>query len=359
MLPSPSYIADLEQETLIKIQAAMSLDEVEALRIALLGKKGLLTEQFKKLGNVTAQERSNFGAVLNKAKSNITEAIAEKTTYLSQLAQQAKLAAEAVDVTLPVNSSAINEGCIHPLSSVMDEAIKIFAKYGFVVASGNDIETDYYNFEALNFPTDHPARQMHDTFFLEAKDETGKAKLLRTHTSPVQIHAMRSTRPPLRIIACGKTYRMDEDATHSPMFHQLEGLFIDKNANIAQLKWILQEFCKSFFNSAALKMRFRPSFFPFTQPSMEVDINCCYVGGELQIGRGDKWLEILGCGMVHPNVLQAGHIDSNLYQGFAWGVGIERLAMLKYSIKDLRSFFGADINWIKHYGFKSFNLLVN
>ena len=354
MLNNANDIIKLEAEALDAVASSNTYEEVETLRINFLGKQGILAEKFKALGKMKAEDRNIFGTVLNKAKSSISSAIDSKFANFKEIAKKAKLQDERVDITLPVSQLPINKGRIHPLTKVIEEVISIFLHYGFTVASGNDIETDYYNFEALNFPANHPARQMHDTFFMQSYDEYGKAKLLRTHTSPVQIHAMRCTEPPMRVIIPGKTYRIDEDATHSPMFHQLEGLLIDEKANIAQLKWILEMFCKTFFNSSALKIRFRPSFFPFTQPSMEVDVNCCYINDELQIGQGDKWLEILGCGMVHPNVLKAGYIDETKYQGFAWGVGIERLAMLKYGIKDLRSFFSSNVSWLKHYGFKSF-----
>ena len=241
-------------------------------------------------------------------------------------------------------------GRIHPISRVVDEIIAIFAYMGFSIAEGPDIETDYYNFTALNFPQDHPAREMHDTFFFNPKED-GSRKLLRTHTSPVQIRTMERQPPPLYIIIPGKTYRCDSDATHSPMFHQLEGLVVDKSANLANLKWVLEEFCKAFFEVSSVKMRFRPSFFPFTEPSLEVDIQCQRSGSEIRFGAGDDWMEILGCGMVHPNVLRSGGLDPDEYQGFAWGLGIDRMAMLKYGMPDLRSFFDTDVRWLNHYGF--------
>ena len=237
----------------------------------------------------------------------------------------------------------------------MDEITAIFADMGFSVAEGPEIETDYYNFTSLNFPEGHPAREMHDTFFLEP-DENGERKLLRTHTSPVQIRTMETQEPPIRIVIPGKTYRCDSDATHSPMFHQLEGLVVDKTSNIANLKWVLEEFCKTFFEVDQLNMRFRPSFFPFTEPSLEVDIQCDRSGNEVKFGEGDDWMEILGCGMVHPNVLRSGGLDPDVYQGFAWGIGIDRIAMLKYGMPDLRAFFDADVRWMKHYGFRPLDL---
>jgi phenylalanyl-tRNA synthetase alpha chain len=238
---------------------------------------------------------------------------------------------------------------------VMDEMIAIFAEMGFAVADGPDIEDDFHNFTALNFPPKHPAREMHDTFFFEA-NEAGERMLLRTHTSPVQIRTMVSQKPPIRIIAPGRTYRKDSDQTHTPMFHQVEGLVIDKSAHLGHLKWVLEEFCKAFFEVPSVKMRFRPSFFPFTEPSMEVDIQCRRSNGEIRFGEGDDWLEILGCGMVHSNVLRNCGIDPEIYQGFSWGIGIDRIAMLKYGMSDLRAFFEADSRWLSHYGFRPLDL---
>jgi phenylalanyl-tRNA synthetase alpha chain len=226
---------------------------------------------------------------------------------------------------------------------------------GFSIAEGPDIETDYYNFTALNFPEGHPAREMHDTFFL-SPDENGERKVLRTHTSPVQVRTMELQKPPIRIVIPGKTYRQDSDATHSPMFHQVEGLVVDKTANVGHMRWVLEEFCKAFFEVKQVKMRFRPSYFPFTEPSMEVDIGCRRSGNEIRFGEGDDWLEILGCGMVHPNVIRAGGLDPERYQGFAWGMGIDRIAMLKYGMPDLRAFFDADIRWLQHYGFRPLDM---
>jgi phenylalanyl-tRNA synthetase alpha chain len=258
-------------------------------------------------------------------------------------------------VTLPVRPSPTEIGRIHPITQVIDEITAIFADMGFSIAEGPDIETDYYNFTALNFPEGHPAREMHDTFFLKAA-EGEEAKVLRTHTSPVQIRTMETQKPPIRIVIPGKTYRQDSDATHSPMFHQVEGLVIDKTANIANMKWVLEEFCKAFFEVPQVKMRFRPSFFPFTEPSMEVDIQCDRSGSEVKFGEGTDWMEILGCGMVHPNVLKAGGLDPDEYQGFAWGMGIDRIAMLKYGMPDLRAFFDADVRWLNHYGFRPLDM---
>ncbi len=258
-------------------------------------------------------------------------------------------------MTLPVREGPETRGRIHPITQVMDEITAIFGDMGFSIAEGPDVETDDLNFTALNFPEGHPAREMHDTFFLRP-DRDGKRKLLRTHTSPVQVRTMRTVQPPIRVICPGRTYRHDSDQTHTPMFHQVEGLVIDKQANIAHLKWILEEFCKAFFEVDSVKMRFRPSFFPFTEPSAEVDIQCSRKGGEIRFGEGDDWLEILGCGMVHPNVLRNCGLDPDSVQGFAWGMGIDRIAMLKYGMPDLRPFFEADVRWLEHYGFRPLDI---
>jgi phenylalanyl-tRNA synthetase alpha chain len=270
-------------------------------------------------------------------KERVTEALTARKTGLRDAAIDARLITEKVDVTLPVAQSPAERGRIHPISQVIDEITAIFGDLGFAIAEGPDIETDYYNFTALNFPEGHPAREMHDTFFMQPGPD-GTAKVLRTHTSPVQ------------------TYRMDSDATHTPMFHQLEGLVIDRTANVANMKWVLTEFCKAFFEVPSLNMRMRPSYFPFTEPSLEVDIQCDRSGGEVRFGQGTDWLEILGCGMVHPNVLRAGGLDPDEFQGFAWGMGIDRLAMLKYGMPDLRAFFDADVRWLAHYGFRPLDM---
>ena len=281
----------------------------------------------------------------------MSEAIAGRRDTLKRAAIAERLAADKVDVTLPLRESPLERGRIHPVSQVIDEITAIFADMGFSIAEGPDIETDFYNFTALNFPADHPARDMHDTFFFPPKPD-GERKLLRTHTSPVQIRTMESVKPPIRVITPGRTYRCDSDQTHTPMFHQVEGLVIDKASHLGHLKWILEEFCKAFFEVQSVKMRFRPSFFPFTEPSLEVDIQCDRRGGEIRFGEGNDWLEILGCGMVHPNVLRNCKLDPNEYQGFAWGMGIDRIAMLKYGMPDLRPFFEADVRWLEHYGFR-------
>jgi phenylalanyl-tRNA synthetase alpha chain len=300
---------------------------------------------------MSPEERQTMGPALNGLKDRIGEAIAGRRAALKQEGLARRLAAEAVDITLPVRSAPLEEGRIHPVSQVIDEITAIFADLGFAVAEGPDIESDYYNFTALNFPVGHPAREMHDTFFFHPKED-GERKLLRTHTSPVQIRTMETQRPPIRVVIPGRTYRCDSDQTHTPMFHQVEGLVIDEESHVGHMRWVLEEFCKAFFEVAKVEMRFRPSFFPFTEPSMEVDIRCRKVGNEIRFGEGEDWLEILGCGMVHPNVMRNCGLDPDEYQGFAWGLGIDRIAMLKYGMPDLRAFFEADVRWISHYGFR-------
>ena len=348
-------IAQLEQSILADIESAADEAALELVRVAAIGKKGSISEQMKSLGKMTAEERQTAGPALNGLKSRITDALSGRREVLKREGIAKQLANDTVDVTLPVRRNPLDVGRIHPISQVMDEITAIFADMGFSVAEGPDIETDYYNFTALNFPEGHPAREMHDTFFFNP-DENGERKLLRTHTSPVQIRTMEAQKPPIRIVIPGKTYRQDSDATHSPMFHQLEGLVVDQTTNIAHLKWTLEEFCKTFFEVPSLNMRFRPSFFPFTEPSLEVDIQCDRSGAEVKFGQGCDWMEILGCGMVHPNVLRSGGLDPDVYQGFAWGIGIDRIAMLKYGMPDLRPFFEADQRWIDHYGFRPLDI---
>jgi len=348
-------IAELETSIRAEIESAADEAALEAVRVASLGKKGSISDVMKTLGKMSDDERKVQGPALNALKNSIGDAINERKEILKRTAMEIRLASEKTDVTLPVRQSPSEAGRIHPISQVMDEITAIFADMGFSVAEGPEIETDYYYFTALNFPEGHPAREMHDTFFMQ-EDEKGERKVLRTHTSPVQIRTMENQEPPIRIIIPGKTYRCDADATHSPMFHQLEGLVVDKKSNIANLKWVLEEFCKTFFEVDNVNMRFRPSFFPFTEPSLEVDIQCDRSGNEVKFGEGSDWMEILGCGMVHPNVLRSGGLDPDIYQGFAWGIGIDRIAMLKYGMPDLRAFFDADVRWMKHYGFRPLDL---
>jgi phenylalanyl-tRNA synthetase alpha chain len=324
---------------------------LEAIRISALGKKGAVSERLKTLGSMTPEERKVQGPRINGLRDRVTAEIAARRAALKDAALELRLNTETVDVTLPLRESAVEAGRIHPISQVIDELTAIFADMGFAVAEGPDIETDELNFTMLNFPPGHPAREMHDTFYFNPKPD-GSRMLLRTHTSPVQIRTMQSQAPPIRVIIPGRTYRSDSDQTHTPMFHQVEGLVIDKGSHLGHLKWILQEFCKAFFEVDDVKMRFRPSFFPFTEPSLEVDIQCRRDKGEIRFGEGDDWLEILGCGMVHPNVLRNCGLDPDEYQGFAWGMGIDRIAMLKYGMPDLRAFFEADVRWLAHYGFR-------
>jgi len=345
-------------ETSIMAEIAASADEatIEAVRVAALGKKGSVSELLKGLGKMSAEERQEAGPAINGLKTRIADAITTRKSELRDSAITERLARETVDVSLPVRTSPAERGRIHPISQIVDEITAIFADMGFSIAEGPDIETDHYNFTALNFPDGHPAREMHDTFFLEP-DDNGERKVLRTHTSPVQIRTMETQKPPIRIVIPGKTYRQDSDATHSPMFHQVEGLVIDKTATVGHLRWVLEEFCKAFFEVDTVVMRFRPSFFPFTEPSFEVDIQCDRTSGPIvKFGEGSDWMEILGCGMVHPNVLRAGGLDPDEYQGFAWGMGLDRIAMLKYGMPDLRDFFNADVRWLSHYGFRPLDM---
>lgn len=348
-------IARLESEILRQVAGAVDEAALEAVRIAALGRKGSVSELLKSLGSMSPDERRVMGPAINGLKDRVGEAIAVRRAALKAAELERRLKTERVDVTLPVRESALEAGRIHPVSQVMDELTAIFADMGFSIAEGPHIEDDFHNFTALNIPADHPARQEMDTFYFpEAPD--GSRMLLRTHTSPVQIRTMMSQKPPIRIIVPGRVYRCDYDQTHTPMFHQVEGLVIDESAHLGHLKWVLEEFCKAFFEIDDVKMRFRASHFPFTEPSMEVDINCDRSGKELKIGEGSDWLEILGCGMVHPNVLRHCGLDPARFQGFAWGMGIDRIAMLKYGLPDLRAFFSADLRWLKHYGFAALDV---
>ena len=345
----------LERDLLAQVENASDEAALDGVRVAALGKKGVVSELLKTLGAMTPEERKEKGPLINGLRDRVAGALAARKDALADAALERRLASERIDVTLPVQEGPETRGRIHPITQVIDELTAIFADMGFSVAEGPDIETDYYNFTALNFPVGHPAREMHDTFFL-APDHRGERKVLRTHTSPVQIRTMKTQAPPIRVIIPGRTYRHDSDQTHTPMFHQVEGLVIDRTANIAHLKWVLEEFCKAYFEVEHVRMRFRPSFFPFTEPSAEVDIQCSRRGGEIRFGEGNDWLEILGCGMVHPNVLRNCGLDPGEFQGFAWGLGIDRIAMLKYGMPDLRPFFEADVRWLQHYGFRPLDI---
>ncbi len=338
---------NLLNEALSSIVACETSSALEELRVSLLGKKGKLTDALKSLGQASPEERKTLGAALNQIKEQITNALEEKKSTLADVELNARLVTEKLDVTLPIDSQS--RGKIHPITQVTEEITAIFADLGFNVADGPDIEDDEHNFTALNIPESHPARQMHDTFYLHGKGDN--KTVLRTHTSPVQIRTMRAGKPPFRFIAMGSTYRCDSDLTHTPMFHQIEGLVIDKEINMGHLRGCISEFLRVFFELENVPVRFRPSFFPFTEPSAEIDIGCARSKESLKIGAGSDWLEIGGCGMVHPNVLKNCNIDPNEWQGFAFGMGIERLAMLKYGIPDLRTFFESDARWLQHYGF--------
>ncbi len=343
----------LKSEMMTSVEQAGSLDALETIRVAELGKKGRITTLMKGLGALEPEQRKAVGQNLNLIKNAVSEAIDARKSAMADTELDARLMAEQVDVTLPVRPEST--GSIHPISQTMEEVIAILGEMGFAVAEGPDIEDDWHNFTALNIPPDHPARQEHDTFYLPGSGEDDRL-VLRTHTSPVQIRTMENTEPPIRIIVPGRTYRCDYDATHSPMFHQVEGLVVDKATHMGHLKGCLIEFCSAFFGVDNLPARFRPSYFPFTEPSAEMDIGCTREGGGLAIGHGDDWLEILGCGMVNPKVLENCGIDSTEYQGFAFGMGIERMAMLKYGIPDLRTFYESDLRWLRHYGFSSLDV---
>jgi phenylalanyl-tRNA synthetase alpha chain len=341
----------LENKLLGEIASATDEAALETVRIAAVGKSGSVSALLKTLGAMTPEQRKERGPLINRLKEQVNAAISARKTQLGNAALDARLNTETVDVTLPVRQPPAETGRIHPVTQVIEELVAIFADMGFSVAEGPDIETDDYNFGKLNFPEGHPARDMHDTFYFNPKPD-GSRLLLRTHTSPVQIRTMLAKPPPIRVIIPGRTYRSDSDQTHTPMFHQVEGLVIDRSSHLGHLKWILQESCKAFFEVDQVGMRFRPSFFPFTEPSLEVDIQCRREKGELRFGEGEDWMEILGCGMVHPNVLRNCGLDPDVYQGFAWGMGIDRVAMLKYGMPDLRAFFEADVRWLAHYGFR-------
>ena len=341
-------LEELKGRILKGIEQAANLETLESLRVEALGKKGAITQAMKGLGALEPEARKAAGQALNALKGDVAVAIEGRKEALAASALEAKLAKDSLDVSLPARPDSL--GYIHPISHTIDELIAIFGEMGFALAQGPHIEDDFHNFTALNIPPDHPARQEHDTFYLP-EDAAGARKVLRTHTSPVQIRTMQKGEPPFRIIVPGRTFRADHDATHSPMFHQIEGLMVDETTHFGHLKGVLIEFCRAYFGIDDLPVRFRPSYFPFTEPSAEVDIGCSRAGGQLKIGAGADWLEILGCGMVHPKVLENCGIDSTRYQGFAFGMGIERIAMLKYGMPDLRPFYETDLRWLRHFGF--------
>lgn len=343
-------MSDTLQASLIAaITSAPTLEALEVIRIDALGKSGQITAQLKQLGGLSPEARKERGAELNRIKEAVTAALEARKTALEAEALDRQLAAEAVDVTLP--SRPAPQGSLHPITRTIDELTQIFGQMGFDLAVGPDIEDDFHNFTALNIPPEHPARQMHDTFYLCGETAPGHPAVLRTHTSPVQIRVMQGGKPPFRVIAPGRTYRSDSDQTHTPMFHQIEGFVVGRDIHMGHLKGTLQAFLEAFFGVENLPVRFRPSFFPFTEPSAEVDIGCNRKGERIEIGAGADWLEILGCGMIHRKVLENCGLDPDEWQGFAFGMGIERLAMLKYGIPDLRAFFAGDLRWLRHYGF--------
>ena len=348
-----SDLKKIKDEFLIKLKGKLNLSEINQIKTELFGKNGIVSSQFKKIRSIAETERKKFASDLNIIKDELQKLIETKINEIQNTEINEKLEKEKIDITLPERSFV--RGKIHPVSQTIDEISSIFSEIGFSVEEGPDVENEYNNFTALNTPDNHPARDMHDTFYLDEKKE----KLLRTHTSPVQIRTMLKDKPPFKIIAPGRTYRSDSDQTHAPMFHQVEGLHIDKDLNMGHLKGCLNYFIKEFFEVDKIKMRFRPSHFPFTEPSAEVDIGYEIKDGKIVIGEGDQWLEILGCGMVHPNVLKNVKVDPTKYQGYAFGIGIDRLAMLKYGINDLRAFFECDYRWLNHFGFDPLDVPTN
>jgi phenylalanyl-tRNA synthetase alpha chain len=347
-------IAALQSDILAQVSAAADEAALEAVRVGTLGKKGSVSALLATMGKLSPEERKVQGPLFNGLRDTVTEAIAARKIQLADAALDARLAGETLDVTLPARSE--NSGSIHPISQVLDEVVAIFAELGFGVAEGPDVEFDDYNFTKLNIPPDHPARQMQDTFYV-APQADGSSHVLRTHTSPVQVRTMLNTKPPIRIISPGRTYRVDSDATHSPMFHQVEALVVDKGIHLGHLKWTVEQFCKAFFEIDQIELRARPSFFPFTEPSLEWDMRCDRsVPGKITFGTGKDWLELGGSGMVHRKVLENCGIDSSQYSGFAFGFGLDRMAMLKYGMPDIRSFFESDLRWLKHYGFQPLDI---
>ena len=344
-------LAQMEKDLIAAVADCTDLAALDAVRVAALGKQGQVTALLKALGAMSPDERKVQGPQINGLRDRVAAALAARSSDLEAAALEAKLLADKVDLTLPAPPR--RKGSVHPTMQVMDELVAIFAEMGFAVAEGPDIEDDWHNFTALNFPPHHPARDMHDTFFLKP-DENGERKLLRTHTSPVQVRTMMAQKPPYRLVAPGRVFRCDSDQTHTPMFHQIEGLVVDKNIHMGHLKWTLETFVGRFFETSDVTVRFRPHHFPFTEPSAEMDVRCDRCGGEVRVGQGNDWLEILGCGMVHPNVLRLSGVDPDEWQGFAWGLGVDRMAMLKYGVPDLRDMFASDTRWLTHYGFSAF-----
>ncbi len=348
-----NHLDQLVQSALDEVGQCRALTDLDAIRVKYLGKSGLLTEKLKGISTLSVGEKKHIGKTLNDIKIQILSSIEKKKQDLEQNELDLKLSREFVDCTLPIRDTFDVEAKIHPITQTINEIVSILGSMGLSFEEGPDVENDFNNFTALNIPENHPARQMHDTFYLKKKYKKEKL-VLRTHTSPVQIRTLRQQKLPIRIFAPGRTYRCDSDITHTPMFHQVEGLVVDKNIKFSNLKWFVEEFCKIFFRQENIKLRFRPSYFPFTEPSAEVDINCEIKSGKIILGRGEKWLEILGCGMVHPNVFKQCGINNSEFSGFAFGMGIERLAMLKFGMPDLRDFFDGEISWLKHFGFSPF-----
>jgi phenylalanyl-tRNA synthetase alpha chain len=347
-------IATLQSEIMAEITGAADEAALEAVRVATLGKKGSVSALLATMGSLSPDERKIKGPQFNGLKDAVTEAIAGRKVQLADAALEQRLVSEKLDVTLPARPE--NAGTVHPIAQVLEEVVAIFADLGFGVAEGPDVEYDDYNFTKLNIPPDHPARQMQDTFYVAAQAD-GSSHVLRTHTSPVQVRVMLKQKPPIRVISPGRTYRVDSDATHSPMFHQVEALVVEEGINLGHLKWTVEEFCKAFFEIDKIELRARPSFFPFTEPSLEWDMRCDRsVPGKITFGTGNDWLELGGSGMVHRKVLENCGIDSSKYQGFAFGFGLDRMAMLKYGMPDIRGFFEADLRWLKHYGFQALDI---
>ena len=344
-----------DQESILEqIRSAPNETALETLRVGLLGKQGEITALLKTLGGMSPEERTEKAPAIQGLRSVVSDAIAERKEALDGAALDARLASETLDMTLPVGGE--RQGSVHPVSQVLDELAEIFADLGFAVATGPEIEDDWHNFTALNIPETHPARAMHDTFYFPEVEGDEHRMLLRTHTSPVQIRTMTKTKPPIRIIAPGRVYRSDSDATHTPMFHQIEGLVIDKGIHLGHLRWTLETFLKAFFEREDIVLRLRPSYFPFTEPSVEVDVGYSIEKGRRVIGGSEGWMEVLGSGMVHPKVIEACGLDPAEYQGFAFGTGVDRLAMLKYGMDDLRAFFDGDMRWLRHYGFRALDV---